>query len=207
MRRACSLLLAVLYTLLLSQAASSSANPVITRRDLMPSIKAMHPEIKCDACLTTVERFMAMWKQITSKIEKEEGDRNKDLRAGKDGPRMNINDNVTHSVATMCIQGATAYEGKLDGFALPAYLEEACKDMVGSEFEHGPLRFKLHKNFIGQTWIDMPRIKKDVCEDHREAMCAKGEAAAPIALPELGDQVRNNHIKLAQTCWATFSIF
>jgi hypothetical protein len=165
-----SLLLVVLCTGLLAQRATANVQHGIMRRDLMPKIKDMHAEIKCDACLTTVERFMAMWKAVTSKvtlhvqhaphcvfsdyagqIEKEEGDDNTDLRAGKDGPRLNINHNVTHSVATMCTPGGAGYEGKLDGFRLPAYLEEACEDMVGSEFEHGPLRFKLQKNFIGQT--------------------------------------------------------
>ena len=63
-----SLLLVVLCTGLLAQRATANVQHGITRRDLMPKIKDMHAEIKCDACLTTVERFMAMWKAVTSKV-------------------------------------------------------------------------------------------------------------------------------------------
>ena len=74
----------------------------VTRRAEMPRLAQLDPQLACDACLTTVERFLGVWNTATAKVEKEQGSASKDLRSaaatGKDGPSLNINEHVTGAI-------------------------------------------------------------------------------------------------------------
>ena len=53
---------------------------------------------------------------------------------------------------------------------LPDYLRAGCEDMVGGPADFGPLRLPIQRLFLGQSWIDLPEIKRKVCEvPHPEA--------------------------------------
>jgi hypothetical protein len=86
--------------------------PAVPRTD-MPSLRAMDPTVRCDACLTTVELFLATWKGATSKVMKEQGSTSRDLTAGIEGPQLNINKDVTGEIEAMCTKA------QLGGHSMP----------------------------------------------------------------------------------------
>jgi hypothetical protein len=56
------------------------------------------------------------------------------------------------------------------GWPLPDYLRAGCEDMVGGPADFGPLRLPIQRLFLGQSWIDLPEIKRKICEvSHPEA--------------------------------------
>ena len=147
--------------------------------DVTQGIEWEPSPVACDACLTTVEMFMSAWIKTTERISKEGSAR---MSQGKDGgAHLRSTDIVkTETDGRICAQK------QLRGFPMPEYIAKYCNAMIGGAGP-GKFRSRLQNSLLNKHWVDLPALKRDVCERLNANLCAEGEGLAPV--PYAADDV------------------
>ena len=82
--------------------------------------------------------------------------------------------------------GRICAQKQLRGFPMPEYVAKYCNAMIGG-VGAGKFRSRLQNSLLNKHWVDLPALKRDVCERLNANLCAEGEGLAPV--PYAGDDV------------------